>query len=81
MTFENDSWQLQFAAMSMTELSLQFKFLTSLCRFVPSFREVYYKAAADNITMLVKWPTAPISGSKRRNIFYQHELGVDPYLY
>ena len=81
MTFENDSWQLRFAAMSITQLTLQFSLLTSLCRFVLSFCEVYYKAPADNVTMLVIRTTAPISGSKRRNIFYLHELGVDPYLY
>ena len=42
MTFENDSRQLWFAAMSMTQLILQFSLLTSHCRFVFSFREVYY---------------------------------------
>ena len=41
-TCENDSWQLWFAAMSMTQLTLHFSLLTSHCRFVLSFREVYY---------------------------------------
>ena len=42
MTFENDNWQLWFAAMSMTPLTLQLSLLTSHCRFVLSFRQVCY---------------------------------------
>ena len=42
MTFENDNWQLWFAAISMTQLTLQLSLLTSHCRFVLLFRQVCY---------------------------------------
>ena len=78
MTFENDSWQLRFAATSMTQLTLQFSLLTSLCRFVLSFCEVYYEAPANNMAMLVYGPMLRSPDLKKEIFFYLHKLGVDP---